>query len=158
MTNAPGNAAKFRQRVAQDKTHHGVVWVARLEMRGQQLEGLRAVKIIGVDDPKRFLDGRRRHQNCVPRSPRFPAIGRHDFTRRQAIQFLKDILHGHALLETVADGFAKCRLHVPANHEYQLIKSRTNCVMHRVINNGLPAKPDRVGLFEPAVTAAHARC
>src|SRR5665213_1285717 len=78
LTNTARDAAEFGQRVAQNKTHHGVVWIVPLEMRRQQLERLRAVKIIGINDSERFVNSVRRHQNRMSRSPRFLAIGWQD--------------------------------------------------------------------------------
>ena len=125
-------------------------------MLRKQAVTFRAVKIIRIDGGERFTHRVGGHENRMGGAPRLGAAGRHGKPRRQFVQFLKDVFHRDAFLETRADDFPELRFDVVPDDEDELAEAGAHRVINRIINDRLAVGADRINLLQPAVTAAHA--
>ena len=159
FAHAPGNVAVFAQSVLQQITHHG--HVALVLQMGQmvigQTEGLRAVKIVGVDGAEGRVHQLPGRQHRVARAPGlFAALG-DGKALRQIVHFLIGVLDLHLAAGPVADDLPEQGLVFPLDDDNGLFKARPFRVEKGVIQNDLAVAAHGVDLLQPAVAAAHAR-
>ncbi len=91
----------------------------------------------------------------MSRAPGFGASRRHGKTNGQFVQFLKNIFHRDALLETRADDFAELRLDILANDKHKPAETGAQGVIDGIINDGLAIRPHGINLLKAAIAAAH---
>ena len=156
----PAHAArhrpKLRQRIAQDKSGHGILRPAGLQMLRQQAIAFGSVEIVCINHNKGFVNNTGGQQNCLCRAPRLAPSHRRGKPRRKHLQFLKNVFHRDALFKSPANGFLERLLHLLAQNKHRLAKARAQSVVNRVIDEGFAARPHRVHLLQAAVAAAHA--
>ena len=136
LANPAGHRSKVGERVAQCKSHHRVVGRSGLEMPRQHAKALFAVKIVGIDDRKRLVNGARSHQDSVRRPPRFGPAERQGKTRQKAVELLKDVFHRDAIFKARADDSLERLLNLFADYEDKFAKARMEGVVDRVVHDG----------------------
>src|SRR5580692_3100424 len=91
LADAAGDGAKIGECLAQDKTDHGVVLRAGLQMIGERSKTFGAVEIVGVDGCERLADLFFSGEEGLGCTPRLCATGRQGESRRKRVEFLKGI-------------------------------------------------------------------
>ena len=125
-------------------------------MSRQKRVGAPTVEIVGVDDGK----GLSYHVTCraqgVCRSPRLnPSFG-HTESLRHVVKSLKGVLDVDLVLKAGADGLAEVRKILFLDDENNFVKARTNCIMHRKIDDELPLFRHGCQLLQSAIAGAEA--
>ena len=122
-----------------------------------ELEALRAVVVVGVDDRKRRVaDGLLGHENGMGGAPGLDAALRHG----KALGQLFQLLVGVADLEpgahgTGTDGLFKRLLNLVLDDKDDSLEPGAAGIVQAVVEDGLAGRADGVDLFESAVAAAH---
>jgi len=92
-------------------------------------------------------------------APGLHAVGGHGKARGQhGIRLLEDVAHFHVFLRAASDDFIKILLDLAVDDEDDLLKTRFQRVIERIVHDDFAVAPDGIDLFEPAVAAAHACC
>jgi len=91
----------------------------------------------------------------VGRAPWLGASGGRREAGRKIVELLESVADGDLPFVTRADLRAEIFLDVAADEEHHAVESGAHGIMHRIIEEGFPAGPDRIELLESAVAAAH---
>ena len=158
---AAADTAIGADRVAQQEADHGPGVAVPVGVGAQvvvdELEALRAVVVVGVDDRKRRVaDGLLGHENGMGGAPGLDAALRHG----KALGQLFQLLVGVADLEpgahgTGTDGLFKRLLDLVLDDKDDGLEPGAAGIVQAVVEDGLAGRADGVDLFESAVAAAH---
>ena len=157
---AAGNAAVLGDGVLQQVADHAVVVDRAVRVGGQvivdDLERLRAVVVICIDDRERAVDEVFCRQDRVAGAPGLDAALRDGEACGQLIQLLECVFHVHHFGHAVADGLFEGLLDLMLDDEDHGLKACTAGIVEGIIHDDLPVGAYRVDLLHAAVTAAHA--
>lgn len=115
------------------------------------VKSVAAVVVVGVDDRERLFYDVFAAVNRVSRAEGLVSACGKDGS------VLQDVFRFNRLCNAVSDKSLEILLHILAENEYGFIKARFLCVVHGKVENGSAVLGDRLGLFESAEAATHAR-
>ena len=157
---AAGDAAVLGDGVPEQVAHHAVVVDLAVGVGGEvivdDLERLRAVVVIGIDDGEGAVDEGLCGQHRVAGTPGLHAALGDGVALGQLIQLLEGVLHVHHPGHAVANGSFESRFDLVLDDEDDRLEACAAGVVERIIHDDLTVRPHRVDLLHAAVAAAHA--
>ena len=157
---AAGDAAIFGNGVLEQVAHHAVVVDLAVGVSGEvivdDLERLRAVVVVGIDDGEGAVDVGLCGQHRVAGTPGLHAALGDGVALGQLIQLLEGVLHVHHPGHAVADGSFESLLDLVLDDEDDRLEACAAGVVQGIIHDDLTAGTHRVDLLHAAVAAAHA--
>ena len=116
------------------------------------------VEIIGIDYGKGTIHLFSGLHQSMGSSPRLGSPFRKGESARKRIQFLEHIVYIRNLLDSFSDNFPKILLNLFPNDKNQLVKSRIQSIVHRVIHNNLSGRPYLCQLLNSRTVAGTNSC
>ena len=157
---APGHGAVLGDGVLQQVAHHHVLVHVPVRVGAQvvvdELIGLGAVVVVGVDDGEGSVHQLPGGQGGLGGAPGLGALWRHGVARGQVVLTLEGVLHVHHLRHPVADAGAEIGLDLLLDDEDHGFEPGPAGVVDGVVDDELSVVSHGVQLLEAAVPAAHA--
>ena len=150
------HAAVLAQRIGKNKSCHADIINRRIHVHFrchiliQLYKRLFAIIVICIDHDKRFLHDILHAKDRLSGSPRFRSSPGILPTSREFIHRLVCILDRNQLLDPLSDNLLKILLDILADNKDNLIASRFQRIMDRIIHNNLSIRPNRFQLFNSA--------
>ena len=161
LADAPGHIAVFRQRIFQSVGDHQKTLLFIIPQGDQRviglLKGMGSVIIIRIDHRERRVDQLPAAQDGMARAEGFHPSLRNAEPFRQVSQLLKRVGNLHMPGDPVPDQASEVLLDLMFNQEDHPLKPGSPGIKNAVIQDGLPVRPDRIHLLQPAVAAPHSR-
>ena len=156
---AAGHAAVFGDGILQQIADHAVIIHGAVRVGGEvivdDLEGLRAVVVVRIDDRKGAVNEVLGRQHRVAGAPRLDPALRDGKARGQLVELLEGVLHLHDLGHPVADGGLEGLLDLMLDDEDHGLEPGAAGIVEGIIHDDLPVRAHRVDLLHAAVPAAH---
>ena len=133
---------------------YGDIRVAGQEFRHFD-ETVAPVKIVGIDDGKRFVDVFARRKYGMAGTPGFGPFGNRADARVIEIGRLESIFHPDMRGQFAVEYFLEVGLDFLADDEHHLAEAGPYRVIYRIIQDRLSARAECIYLFYASVTAAH---
>ena len=116
-------------------------------------KSLLAVKIVGIDNRKRFVHHILAAKDGMACSPGFRSVLGFCEAGRKGIKLLEYIFHFAHLFYSVSDYFAEILLDGMTDDKNYLVKARTACVIYRIVHEYFIARSDLCQLFDSAAVS-----
>ena len=124
-----------------------VAFVSRSHKIRELYKTVASIEIVGVDDGKIVIDRTLSTQHCVSCAPRLDSAFRDLYAVRQIVDVLKNVIDLNVIFDALAYGFAEYIEIFFLNDEHNVVKSRLECIINRVIENEFAVGADGVDLL-----------
>ena len=154
---AAGNVAVFRDRIAHQVAHHGVLVgpALLLEEVVDGLDGGGAVIVVRVQNSKGTVDGILRASDGMGGAPGLCPALRHGKALGELVYLLEHIPHIEEFLHAAAHGLFEIRFNFMLDDEYHLAEAGLPRVIQGIVNDNMTLIVDWGDLLQSAETGTH---